>query len=79
VHTDKKKLKINVLVKSCATSLLPFPEHHIRIRRVTRSTDARPAQTTLSFRKLDIIRRDNIGKKSLDFIDRKESSGTGSK
>jgi hypothetical protein len=68
---DKNKF----LVKSSVTSLLPCPEHHIRRDRGTPSTDAIPARNTLPFLELDIIRRDNIGKEPLDFIDRKESSG----
>ena len=35
-----------------------------------------PARIIFPFLKLDIISRDNIGKECLDFIDRKESSGT---
>jgi hypothetical protein len=64
------------LVKSSVTSLLPCPKHHIRSRRDTPSRDAISARSTLSFLELDIIRRNNISKESLDFIDRKESSGT---
>ena len=74
IHTDVRSM---CFVKSRAVSPLTFPEHHIRVCRETHSSDARPAQTTLPFLILDIIRRDNMGKKSLDFINRKESSGTG--
>ncbi len=68
-----------MFVKPRVTSLLAPPEHHIRRHRETPSSDAKPARKTLPFHKLDIIRRDDIGKEYLDFIDRKESSGTDGK
>ena len=54
-------------------------EHHIRSRRDTRSRDAISVRNTLPFLELDVISRDNMCKESLDFIDRKESSGTDGK
>lgn len=36
-------------------------------------------RSTFPFLEFDIIRRDNIGKEPLDFVDRKESSGTDGK
>jgi hypothetical protein len=59
-----------------AISLLPCPEHHIRIPRVTQSGEEKLTRNPISFRKLDIITRDDMGQQGLDFIDCKESSGT---
>ena len=58
-----------------AISLLPCPEHHIRIPGKTQSGDTNVVGNPFPFLKLDIIGRDNMGKQRLDFIDRKESSG----
>ena len=59
-----------------ATSLLPFPEHHIRIPRETHSRNPILVRNTFPFLKLDIVSRNDMGKQRLYFIDRKESSGT---
>ena len=43
------------------------------------SAEANLAWNPFPFLKLDIIRCDNMGKQRLEFIDRKKSSGTGTK
>ena len=68
-----------MFVESSATSLLPCPEHYIRFRSETQSSEVIPARQTLPLLELDVIRRENIGKKCLDFNYREESSGTDSK
>ena len=70
-------MKNKFLVKSSVTSLLPCPEHHIRSHRDTPSRDVISVRNALPILELDIIRRDYIGQERLDFIDRKESPGTG--
>jgi hypothetical protein len=60
-------------------SPLSYPEHQIRIPGETRSGNANIARNFFPFLNLDIISRDNMGKQRLNFIDRKEPSGTESK
>lgn len=53
-----------------AISLLPRPEHHIRIHWETESSDVNLARKPLFFLKLAIIsRHDDIGKQHLGFVD----------
>jgi hypothetical protein len=60
-------------------SLPSCPEHQIRSPGETRSGNANIARNFLPILKLDIISRDNMGKQRLNFIGRKEPSGTESK
>ena len=52
------------------------PEHHIYTAGHTHSSDVNPTGKPFPFLKLDVIRRDDVGKQRLDYIDSKESSGT---
>jgi hypothetical protein len=60
-------------------SLLSCPEHHIRSPGETQSGDVNIARNFFPILKLDIISRDNMRQQRLNFIDRKEPSGTESK
>ena len=63
------------LARPKAISLLPCPEHHIRIPGDTHSTDANLTRNPFPFLELDIVGRENVGKQHLGFVDCKESSG----
>ena len=57
-------------------SLLPGPEHHIRIPGKTHRREEKVARNFFPFLNLDIISSDDMGQQRLNFIDSKESSGT---
>ncbi len=57
-------------------SLLPGPEHHIRLPGKTQSREEKVAWSPFPILKLDIISSDDMGQQRFSFIDRKESSGT---
>ncbi len=57
-------------------SLLPGPEHHIRIPGKTHHREEKVAWSPFPFLKLEIIRSDDMGQQPFNFIDRKKSSGT---
>ena len=59
-----------------SNSLLPCPEHHIRIPGKTHPKEEKVAWNPFPFFNLDIISSDDMSQQRLNFIDRKESSGT---
>ncbi len=61
--------------KNC-DSLLPGPEHHIRLPGKTRSSEDKVARNPFPFLKLDIISNHDMGQQRFSFTGRKESSGT---
>ena len=64
---------------SRAISLLPRPEHHVRVPWKFHCADAIPTGNPFPLLKLDIIRYDDIGKQRLDFVGRKKSARTDQK
>ena len=67
---------IGLVIRSKTISLLPRPKHHIRTPRKTHSSDVTPARNSFPSLKLDIISRNDMSKQCLNFINRKESTGT---
>ena len=57
-------------------SLLPGPEHHIRIPGKTHLREEKVARNRFPFLNLEIIRSDDMGQQRFSFIDHKKSSGT---
>jgi len=76
-HGRKIELPNGTVTRSREASLLPRPEHHIyAIGYAYPSNVNLTAWEPFPFLKLDIIRRDDVRKQRLNFIDSKESSGT---
>ncbi len=57
-------------------SLLPGPEHHIRLPGKTRYKEENVARNPFPFLKLDIVSSHDMGQQRFNFTGRKESSGT---